>query len=104
MIMKVKFLLVTTLLIAIGVSNANAQVKAREKNQHARIRQGVKSGELTKAEAANLAHKEKDVRQDILQAKSDGVVTPVERKEIRQDQRQASRAIYRKKHNNRERN
>ena len=34
-------------------------------------------------------------------AKADGVVTPTERKEIRKDQRQTSRKIYRKKHNSR---
>jgi uncharacterized membrane protein YebE (DUF533 family) len=33
-------------------------------------------------------------------AKADGVVTREERKDIKQDQRQASRRIYRNKHDN----
>jgi hypothetical protein len=102
--MKVKFVAALLILMAIGISNADAQVKAREKNQRARIKQGIKSGELTKAETANLAHKEKDIRKEKRAAKADGVVTPAERKDIRKDQNQASRAIYRKKHNGRERN
>ena len=99
--MKTKFLVATALIMAIGINSASAQVRKRERNQDARIAQGVKSGELTKAETKNLVNKEKDVRQDVKEAKADGVVTPTEKKEIRKDQNQASRAIYRKKHNNR---
>ena len=102
--MKKSFLFFTVIAISMSISSADAQVKQRAKNQHVRIVQGVKSGELTHAEAKNLAHKEKDVRQDVKEAKADGKVTPAERKDIRQDQRKASRAIYRKKHNERERN
>jgi hypothetical protein len=102
--MKKKIILMTALVMVMAIGSVTAQVRQREKNQHARIVQGVKSGELTKAETKNLARKEKDVRQDVREAKADGVVTPAERKDIRQDQRKASRAIYRKKHNERERN
>lgn len=96
--MKAKFASLF-LLFAILVSTADAQA-----NQRRRIRQGVRSGELTKAETVNLRKGQKDIRQDKRQARADGVVTPTERKEIRQEKRQESRKIYRKKHNGRTRN
>lgn len=102
--MKTKFLFITAIICALGMSTANAQIRNTAKHQHARIKQGVRSGELTKNETRNLVKDQKDIRQDVKSAKADGVITPGEKKEIRQDQRQASRKIYRKKHNNRDRN
>jgi uncharacterized membrane protein YebE (DUF533 family) len=98
---------VLTAAIVLGAifNSADAQVvKQRAQNQHHRIKQGVKSGELTKKETVNLAKDQKEIRNEVKDAKSDGVVTKDERKDIKQDQRQASRKIYRKKHNNRDRN
>jgi hypothetical protein len=77
-------------------------INQRQVNQHARIRQGVKSGELTKGEAAKLRSEQRDIRRDKKMAKTDGKVTPAERQEIRKDQNKASRDIYRLKHNERE--
>ena len=102
--MKSKLLFATAIIFALGISTANAQIRKTNRNQHARIKQGVKSGELTKAETKSILHDKKEIRQDVKEAKSDGVVTPVEKKEIRQDQRQVSRKINRKKHNDRNRN
>ncbi len=101
--MNTKFLLATAIICAIGINTANAQVRKTARHQHTRIKQGVKSGELTKAETINLAKDQKEIRQDVKLAKADGVVTDGEKKEIRQDQRQASRKIFRKKHNKRDR-
>ena len=72
--------------------------------QPARIKQGVKSGELTKHETKTLVKQQKETRQDVKAAKADGTVTTAERKDIKQDKRQASRNIYRKKHNARTQN
>ena len=102
--MNRKFLLATALIMAISIGSASAQIRQREKNQRHRIVQGVKSGELTRAETKNVIRKEKEVKQDVKEAKADGVITGSERKEIRRDQNKASRTIYRKKHNNRDRN
>lgn len=101
--MKVKSIIVAGLFV-LGCLQADAQAVNRTKNQHHRIKDGVKSGELTRAEAANLRKDQKEIRTEVKDAKADGLVTPVERKEIRQDKRKASREIYRKKHNNRDRN
>lgn len=101
--MKSKFLLATAIIFALGIGTTEAQIKKTAHNQNARIKQGVKSGELTKAETKNILNDKKEIRQDVREAKSDGIVTPGEKKEIRQDQRQTSRKIYRKKHNKRDR-
>jgi uncharacterized membrane protein YebE (DUF533 family) len=101
--MKTTFLAAAIVFGAI-FNHADAQVKQHAKNEHHRIKQGVKSGELTKKETRNLAHGQKEIHQDVKAAKADGVVTRDERKDIKQDQRQQSRKIYRKKHNNRDRN
>ena len=101
--MKVTVLAAAILLGAM-FTTANAQVKQHAKNERHRIKQGVKSGELTKKETKNLVQGQKEIHQEVKAAKADGVVTKAERKDIRQDQRQESRKIYRKKHNRRDRN
>ena len=100
--MKTKILF-SAIIMALAISNADAQA-VRQVRQHKRIKQGVKSGEITRAEAVNLRNGQKEIREDKREARADGVVTPVEKKEIRQGQRKESRKIFRKKHNRRERN
>jgi hypothetical protein len=74
-------------------------INQRQKNHHARIKQGVKSGELTKGEARKLHGEEKTIQTEKQMSKVDGKVTPAERAKIRKDQRKASKDIYRLKHN-----
>jgi hypothetical protein len=76
-------------------------INDRQKNQRARIRQGVKSGELTKGEARKLRSEEKTIQAEKKIAKSDGKVTAAERQQIRKDQNKSSKEIYRMKHNKR---
>ncbi len=71
--------------------------------QQKRIAHGVQNGELTRAETRQLAREQRHIRHKKRIARADGVVTPGERREIRQDKRQASRHIARKKHNMRKR-
>jgi hypothetical protein len=99
--MKMKLLLATAAIFSFTICTADAQIVKRAKNQHQRIKQGVQSGELTKAEAANLRTDQKEIRQEVKDAKADGVITKDERKDVRQNQRQESRKIFRKKHNER---
>ena len=101
--MKVKFVSAVAIVLAISITSVQAQIVRKAHSQHARIKQGVRSGELTRAEAVNLRNGQKQVRQEVKAAKADGVVTAAERKEIKQDQRQESRKIARKKHNRRDR-
>ncbi len=96
--MKIKILF-SAIILALAISHADAQTVRRQVNQHRRIKQGVQSGELTRAEAVNLRNGQREIRQEKREAKADGVVTPGEKQEIRQDQRQESRKIFRKKNN-----
>jgi hypothetical protein len=73
-------------------------VNARQRNQHDRIAQGVRSGSLTKDEAKGLRDEQRTIRQEERQYKSDGMLTREERKDLRQDLDVASRNIYSEKH------
>lgn len=70
----------------------------REHRQKQRIKQGVKSGELTKKEARALAAEQKAIRAKEREMKSDGVMTREERKELNRDLNEASRNIAEQKH------
>jgi hypothetical protein len=85
-----------------GVSKAGKRtpgVKKRKHLQNKRIKQGVKSGELTKDEVKDLKEGRKELNQQIKDAKSDGVVTKDERKDLHQKMNEESKDIYEKKHN-----
>ena len=70
----------------------------QQENQRERIQGGVKNGSLTRKEAAKMRHRVGETHQEIKEAKADGVVTHEERADIKQDQKQTSKAIYRQKH------
>jgi len=82
-------------------TNPKSEVGKRAENQQDRIAQGVKSGQLTAAEAGNLEKKEgainKEVRAD--RAANGGKLTPQERAKVNRQQNRVSRQIYRDKHN-----
>ena len=78
-------------------------VNARQHNQRERIQQGVKSGELTRRETGRLVEEQRDVRQLERAYKSDGTLTGAERRDLNHEQNQASRDIYRQKHDEQER-
>ncbi|QQL49161.1 hypothetical protein [Mucilaginibacter ginkgonis] len=74
-------------------------INGRESYQKARIRQGERSGQLTHAEARNLARRENSLQRQKMIAKSNGYVSPAERAHLQRKENRISRAIYRKKHN-----
>ncbi|MEK7832823.1 MAG: hypothetical protein AAB401_17160 [Acidobacteriota bacterium] len=76
----------------------------RQGNQQKRIGQGVASGELKKGEVLKLEKEQQEVQQEKKEARADGTVTGAERKEIQKEQNQASKKIYKAKHNNKKRN
>ena len=67
--------------------------------QQQKIKQGVKSGKLTKHEATQLRTQQKDIAKTKYAAKADGVVTKKERTVIHQKQKAADRNIHHKKQN-----
>ena len=80
------------------------RINKRQHEQQKRIRQGVRSGELTKREAKKIEKDERGIRREERAAKADGTVTAEERKAINKDLNKTNRRIYRAKHNNRDRN
>jgi hypothetical protein len=78
-------------------------VDRRERRQGRRIRHGVRSGSLTRREAGRVAAQQARIRRHERRAKADGRVTARERASIQRRENRASRNIYRKKHNNRNR-
>ena len=85
-----------------AVMNANAQttprVDQREHIQHARIRQGVASGELTRREVANARCDQRHIRRTERRIKADGHVTRRERARLHYQQNTANRALRRNTH------
>jgi hypothetical protein len=91
------------LLLALGVATVTAQtatprVTKRQLNQQARIKEGVKSGDLTRRETRRLEREQAKIAIDKAKAKSDGVVTPREKAKLKREQNRASRHIYKEKH------
>ena len=77
---------------------ATPVIKEQQENQHDRIQSGVKRGSLTRREATRMRNKVRETHAEIKEAKADGVVTHEEKVDIKLDQTQNSKAIYRQKH------
>ncbi|WBA40352.1 hypothetical protein [Hymenobacter canadensis] len=95
--MKISAFLCGAALSLLATTASFAQTARPRTNDQARIRQGVKSGQLTRAEAARAQAQQADARQARQGARADGVVTPDERQGIRKEERQADRVVYRQK-------
>jgi hypothetical protein len=86
-------------LLAAGAGEARASVNGREHNQRERIAAGVRSGELTKREAARLTAQQAAIRAEERRFRhNDGVLGPWERAHLNGDMNQASRSVYRQRH------
>jgi hypothetical protein len=92
------------MLVAATVSLAQdhpSEVAQRKENQQDRIAQGVKSGQLTAGETANLETKEAAINGETRadRAANGGKLTPAEKAQVNHQQNQLSRQIYNDKHN-----
>jgi hypothetical protein len=80
-------------------------VNARQARQTTRIKQGVRSGELTRRETQRLAAERASIRtQEAFYRRSGGEFTARERARIQRELQQSSRHIYRQKHDGQDRN
>lgn len=98
----VSILLSAAFLLGVSIS-AIAQthtpgINNRERRQQKRIRQGVRSGSLTRREAARMERQQARTHRIEAKAKSDGTVTARERARIQARENRTSRHIYRQKH------
>lgn len=75
----------------------------RKYNQHQRIQQGVRSGQLTHREAMQLRMQQAKVRNYKKMAMADGRITHNERAMIHEQQRRNNRNIYHQKHDSQRR-
>ena len=96
--------ILTAAAVALFVAGAFAQtseVGQRRENQQDRIAQGVKSGQLTAGETANLEKKESAINQEVRTDRSlnGGKLTAGEKKIVNQQQNKMSSQIYQDKHN-----
>ncbi len=78
-------------------------VHHRQYNQHQRIQQGVRSGQLTHREAMQLRMQQAKVRNYKKMAMADGRVTHNERAMIYNQQRKNNNNIYHQKHDGQQR-
>jgi hypothetical protein len=98
--MKVLFGVVLTLFSVTAMADHGAsRVDRREHHQNSRIRQGTKSGELTKHEQRRAARDQKKIHRAEKRAEADGEVTTKEKRHLENMQDRASKDIYRMKHN-----
>ena len=93
--------LVTAFALPVFAQTATPVIGQTQRNQEARIAEGVRSGELTRPEARNLQQQQRTIQTEKRAARADGVVTSAERRQIKRQQAHANRAIYKKKHNGR---
>jgi hypothetical protein len=79
----------------------NNKVGQRREYQQDRIAQGVKSGQLTPGETAKLEKQQQGINKQVAKDRkaNGGTLTASEKKQVNKEQNQASRNIYKKKHN-----
>jgi hypothetical protein len=101
---KLSFLAVI-ISVALPLMGLAQGINQRQDNQRARIRQGVRSGELTRREAGRLQARQARIRVNEAYARrSGGEFTARERARIQRQQDRSSRQIYRQKHDRQDRN
>jgi len=77
------------------------EIGQRRENQHDRIANGIRSGQLTPREASNLENKEQGVNRELkgMRQANGGKLTNADRKAVNQQQNKLSKQIYDDKHN-----
>src|SRR5229473_42649 len=81
--------------------NADPSVAQRKENQQDRIANGMKSGQLTPSGTAKLEKQQQGINKHVASDRkaNGGALTAREKKQVNKEQNQASRNIYKKKHN-----
>src|SRR5687767_10490416 len=89
-----KGLLLCAIALLLGVSSETfAQRRTNNVNDRQRIRRGVRSGQLTRAEAQQIRERQRQIRAQQRAYRSDGVITPEERRAIRRNEREQDRYV-----------
>ena len=86
-----KFLILGVMALLLGgATEASAQ---RRNNDRQRVRQGIRSGQITREEARQIRARQQAIRNERRVYRSDGVITRAERRDLRRDQREQGRYI-----------
>ena len=101
-----RIVVLATMLATLTASFAAAhpvtpRVDRRQAWQHTRIHQGVRHGQLTRAERARLLAGQARIRRMERLAKADGIITRAERAQLARAQARQHRLIMRLRHNGR---
>lgn len=89
----------------LGFAQGGRSINERERYQQRRIREGIRSGELTRAEAARLEAQQARIRRDEARARrSGGEFTTRERLRVQRELNRSSRNIHRQNHDRQDRN
>lgn len=97
--MKTQFIITAMVLLTLSSVNASAQNNRSLRDESQRIHQGKESGQLTALEAARLNTQKAKLKTEAIRYKTnDGHISKCERADLRKDNRQLSKNIYRQKH------
>lgn len=106
-----KFMAAVVVCASLGAMTAQAQcrnprsINGRERRQQERIRQGVRSGELTRREAARLEAEQARIRVNEAYARRSGNgLSAQERARLERELNRSSKDIYRQKNDKQDRN
>ena len=89
-----RFVLLTAMVFLFGMT---VEATAQGRRDRARIRHGVRSGQLTRDEARELRSERRSLRREWRGYRSDGQLSRSERREIRRDRRSYNRQIRRER-------
>lgn len=103
--MKIKQLPIALAVLGLAAGTAQAQtVDRRHADQSGRIEQGVASGRLTPGEAGRVERQQSsiDAQESRMRSRDGGHLTGSDRARLQHRESNASRHIYRAKHNGRD--
>jgi hypothetical protein len=98
---KLSFIIFALIFAASGIYAQNAdthKINKKQKVQLHKIKEGVKSGELTRKEEKRLLKQEAKLQKKKKIAKADGKLTPGERRKLHREARKLDAKIYKQKH------
>src|SRR4028118_654152 len=86
-----KVIILSAIVMLFGLT---ADAFGQGRNDRQRVRNGVRSGQITRDEARQIRERERQIRAERRVYRSDGVITREERREIRRDEREQDRYIH----------
>ncbi len=96
---KISIMGISLVFLFAGASLAGDRFDHRQKNQKAKIHQGVRKGDITKRELVHLASRQREIERYRNHALRDGNFSRGESRRIDHMQATANRSIYRHRHN-----